>query len=89
MAKPLPTGFELCEAVPSDSDEIWQVLEAAFADDETWIPVFSGCKKDDIHPWITTFFVGRWALPDISFYKIVEKKTGLVAEVYELKHCAD
>lgn len=76
MAKPLQPGFKLIEGAFADSDEIWLLCEEAFAEDEIWQAVFSGCKKEDIHPWVMMIFTHRWGLPDITFYKIVEESTG-------------
>jgi hypothetical protein len=76
MARPLPPGFTLSEAPLSDSDEIWQLCEDAFVEDEIWQAVFSKCNKKDIHPWVMNVFTHRWNLPDITFYKITEESTG-------------
>jgi hypothetical protein len=79
MAKSLPPGFKLSEGDISDSDEIWQLCEDAFGDDEIWQVVFKGCKKEDIHLWVMSVLSPRWNLPDITLYKIVEESTGYVS----------
>ena len=76
MGKPLPPGFKLSEGTGTDSDEIWQLCEEAFGEDEFWKFVCLDCKKEDMHPWIMNFFSPRWNLPDVTIYKITEESTG-------------
>lgn len=76
MAQPLAPGFKLSEGTLSDSDEMWQLCEDAFEEDDIWQAVFKGCKKEVIHPWVMSIFPHRWNLPDITFYKITEESTG-------------
>jgi hypothetical protein len=55
MAKPLPPGFKLSEGTLANLDEIWQLCEEAFGEDEIWKIVFMGCKED-VHPWVMNVF---------------------------------
>ena len=76
MAKPLASGFKLCEGNFANSDEIWQLLEDALEKDAIWHTVFKNCKKEDIHSWVMNVLAHRWMLSDITFYTITEESTG-------------
>jgi hypothetical protein len=78
MAKALPCGFVLKEADTSDADELWRVLEKAYATDAVWWVTFKDCNEEDIHPWVMSVFSPRWLFPDITIYKIVEESSGYV-----------
>ena len=76
MVKALAPGYKLSEGTLANLDEIWQVYEDAFEEDDIWKAAMKGCKKEDIHSWVISNFAPRPNLPDITTYKITEESTG-------------
>lgn len=75
----LPHGFKLETASAEDMKEVFSVMIDAYVEDEVWQTMVKDCDQKDVLPWTTNTFLGRWTMPDIATYKIVEESSGYVA----------
>jgi hypothetical protein len=76
MTLTLDPKFTLSEALPSEIDEIFHILERAYGTDGNWVEIFKEVNPDEIHQYLMTYLSPRWTLPDITIYKITEVATG-------------
>lgn len=72
----LSAGFRLETASAEDMNEAFSVMNDAYHEDEVWQLMIKGVEKKEILPWTIKTFMGRWTMPDITTYKIVEEKSG-------------
>lgn len=77
----LPCGFRLETASAEDMKEIFSVMIDAYVEDEVWQTMVRDCEQKDILPWTLNTFLGRWTMPDIITYKIVEEGSGYLVSV--------
>ncbi|KAH8598129.1 hypothetical protein B0O99DRAFT_615972 [Bisporella sp. PMI_857] len=66
------TKYTLSEIDPSDIDEVFQVMERAYKDDEVWAVVIKDVSLEAIHPWVMGTFAPRWTMADRTVFKITD-----------------
>lgn len=75
----LPTGLKLEKGSPDDMKEAFQVmLDTYDVDTEIWRILVKDCNHKEILPWTLNTFAGRWTMPDMATYKLVEKISGKI-----------
>jgi hypothetical protein len=74
----LAAGFSLREGTHEEVDEMMELVRFAVAKDPLWRRRGGKCSAETEREWSAATMSGRWRMPDISTYIIVEDTTGLV-----------